>query len=168
MSSKTVQITNKESSETIAIGASAYNILLNSQSSEGQLAIIEMLVPPNSGPVPHEHKGFQECFYVLEGEVEMITKESRIPAKQGDLVHIPLDGPVHCFKNKTAVNVRLLCIVAPSGLDSFFEEAGRKIPAGTLPEPTPPTPEQMALAYQTAEKYGQKLYPKDYFDNSNS
>lgn len=162
--SKNVQITNKQSVETIAIGASAYNILLNSQHSEGQLAIIEMLVPPNSGPVPHEHKGFQECFYVLEGEVEMQTKGNRILAKQGDLVHIPLDGPVHCFKNITSVNARLLCIVAPSGLDSFFEEAGRKIPAGTLPEVTPPSPEQIAILNQTAEKYGQKLYPKDYLD----
>ena len=163
--SKDIQIFNAASSETIAIGASAYNILLNSKNSEGQLAVIEMLVPPNAGPIPHEHKGFQECFYVLEGEVEMITKESRIPAKQGDLVRIPLDGPVHCFKNNTAANARLLCIVAPAGLDQFFEEAGRKIPSGTLPEPVPPTPEQMALANQTAEKYGQKLYPKDYLDN---
>ena len=164
MTSKNIQITNKEEAESIAIGASAYNILLNSQRSEGQLAIIEMLVPPNVGPIPHEHKGFQECFYVLEGEVEMITQEDRITAKQGDLVHIPLDGPIHCFKNTGSVTTRLLCIVAPAGLDQFFEEAGRKIPSGTLPEPTPPTPEQMALAQQTAEKYGQKLYPKDFFD----
>ncbi len=164
MSSKDVQITNKEGAETIAIGASAYTILLSSQHSEGQLAIIEMLVPPNAGPIPHEHKGFQECFYVLEGEVEMITKENRILAKQGDLVHIPLDGPIHCFKNTGSVNARLLCIVAPAGLDQFFEEAGRKIPSGTLPEPVPPTPEQVAFANQTAEKYGQKLYPKDYLD----
>lgn len=162
--SKTIKISNSASSETIAIGASAYTILLNSNRSEGQLAIIEMLVPPTGGPIPHEHKGFQECFYVLEGEVEMITKETRIPAKKGDLVHIPLDGPVHCFKNKTEVNARLLCIVAPAGLDQFFEEAGRKIPAGTLPDPVPPTPEQIAFANQTAEKYGQKLYPKDYLD----
>lgn len=168
MSSKEIQITKKEGAEAIAIGASAYNILLNSQRSEGQLAIIEMLVPPNGGPIPHEHKGFQECFYVLEGEVEMITKESSIPAKQGDLVHIPLDGPVHRFKNTTSVNARLLCIVAPAGLDQFFEEAGRKIPPGTLPEPVPPTPEQIAFANQIAEKYGQKLYPKDYFENPNS
>lgn len=164
MSSKRIQISNKKGVETIAIGASAYNILLNSQQSEGRLAVIEMLVPPNAGPVPHEHKGFQECFYVLEGEVEMITKDSRIPAKQGDLVHIPLDGPVHCFKNTASVNARLLCIVAPAGLDRFFEEAGRKIPSGTLPDPLPPTPEQIELANRTAEKYGQKLYPKDYLD----
>ena len=164
MSAKDIQITNKEGAETIAIGASAYNVLLGSQRSEGQLAIIEMLVPPNGGPIPHEHKGFQECFYVLEGEVEMITKENRVRAKQGDLVHIPLHGPIHCFKNRGSVNARLLCIVAPAALDQFFEEAGRKIPSGTLPEPTPPTPEEVAFAKQTAEKYGQKLYPKDYFD----
>lgn len=162
--SKRVRITNKESVETIAIGASAYNILLNSQNAEGQLAIIEMLVPPNSGPVPHEHKGFQECFYVLEGEVEMQTKGNKILAKQGDLVHIPLDGPVHCFKNISTVNARLLCIVVPSGLDSFFEEAGRKIPSGIVPEVTPPNPEQIAFMNQTAEKHGQKLYPKDYLE----
>ena len=161
---KTIRVTNKDSSETLAIGASAYNILLGSGNTEGQLAIIEMLVPPNSGPMPHEHKGFRECFYVLEGEVEMQTKGNKFRAKQGDLVHIPLDGPVHCFKNTSSLNARLLCIVAPSGLDSFFEEVGRKIPSGTLPEPLTPNPEQIAALNQTAEKYGQKLYPKDYLD----
>ncbi len=162
--SETVSISNKTSSETIAIGTSAYNILLGGQQSNGQLAIIEMLVPSNAGPVPHEHKGFQECFYVLEGAVEMKTKNSRILAKQGDLIHIPLEGPVHCFQNISTENARLLCIVVPSGLDAFFREVGRKIPAGTLPEVMPPSPEQQVRINQTAEKYGQKLYPKDYLD----
>ncbi|MNV27066.1 Quercetin 2,3-dioxygenase [compost metagenome] len=161
---KSVRISNNASTETIAIGASAYNILLGGQNSNGQLGIIEMLVPPNAGPVPHKHSHFQECFYVLEGEVEMKTKEHTIPAKQGDLIHIPLDGPVHCFKNISSNNARLLCIVVPSGLDAFFQEIGRKIPAGTIPEATPPTPEQLLFMNQTAEKYGQKLYPKDYLD----
>lgn len=161
---KSIRISNNTSSEAIAIGASAYSILLGGQDSNGQLAIIEMLVPPNAEPIPHEHKGFQECFYVLEGAVEMKTKEHTIPAKQGDLVHIPLDGPVHCFKNTTSSNARLLCIVVPSGLDAFFREVGRKIPAGILPEAIPPSPEQQVLINQTAEKYGQKLYPKDYLD----
>lgn len=165
MSSKKVQIITKQETDTLAIGASAYNILLSSHQSEGQLAIIEMLVPPNSGPVPHEHTQFQECFYVLEGEVEMQTSEGKQRAKQGDLVHIPLNGPIHCFKNTSTQNARLLCIVSPSGLDTFFEEVGRKIPSGTLPEATPPSPEQIAFANKTAEKYGQKLYPKDYFDH---
>lgn len=162
--SETVSISNKQSSETIAIGASAYSMLLSGQQSNGQLAIIEMLVPPNAGPVPHEHKGFQECFYVLEGAVELKTKEHTIPAKQGDLIHIPLEGPVHCFKNTSSVNARLLCIVVPSGLDAFFREVGRNIPAGTLPEAIPPSAEQQLHIHQTAEKYGQKLYPKDYLD----
>lgn len=161
---KSVRISNNTSSEAIAIGASAYSILLNGQHSNGQLGIIEMLVPPGAGPVPHEHKGFQECFYVLEGEVEMKTKEHTIPAKQGDLIHIPLDGPVHCFKNTSSTNARLLCIVVPSGLDAFFQEVGRKIPVGTIPDVVPPSPEQQLFMNQTAEKYGQKLYPKDYLD----
>lgn len=161
---KSVRISNNTSSEAIAIGASAYSILLSGQHSNGQLGIIEMLVPPGAGPVPHEHKGFQECFYVLEGEVEMKTKEHTIPAKQGDLIHIPLDGPVHCFKNTSSTNARLLCIVVPSGLDAFFQEVGRKIPIGTIPDAVPPSPEQHLFINQTAEKYGQKLYPKDYLD----
>lgn len=162
---KQVRIFNSQSAETIAVGASPYSILLGGEHSEGQLGIIEMLVPPGGGPVPHEHKGFQECFYVLEGEVEMKTKEQTVLARKGDLVHIPLDGPVHCFKNTGSQHARLLCIVVPSGLDAFFREAGRPIPAGTMPEVTgPPSPEQVAQLNLTAEKYGQKLYPKNYLD----
>lgn len=162
---KQVRIFNSSSAETIAVGASPYSILLGGEQSQGQLGIIEMLVPPGGGPVPHEHKGFQECFYILEGEVEMKTTDQTVCAVQGDLVHIPLDGPVHCFKNTSSRNARLLCIVVPSGLDAFFREAGKPIPAGTMPEPgAPPNQEQIQLLNQTAEKYGQKLYPKDYLD----
>lgn len=146
----------------LMIAGSLYRIILSGEQTGGTTAIIEMNVPPGSGPVPHEHPGFQESFYVVEGEVEMRTKEGSTLAQQGAIVTIPVDGPVHAFKNISGRPAKLLCIVSPAGLDAFFKEAGQPATEGATPKPM--TDEDRLRIRAIAEKYGQKLYPPDFFD----
>lgn len=147
----------------LGIAGSVYRILLAGAQTQGRLAIIEMNVPPGSGPVPHQHPGFQETFYVLEGSVELRTKTQRIAAQQGAVVTIPVDGPVHSFKNLSDAPARLLCIVTPAGLDEFFKEAGRPLIADEQPA-GPLSDEEKEKIKAAAIKYGQQLYPPDYFE----
>jgi quercetin dioxygenase-like cupin family protein len=150
---------NTGDGEILSVAGSSYRILLTGKQTQGAMAIIEMLIPPQSGPVPHEHKAFQENFYVLEGEVQVKTETQTYLATKGSLVNIPLNGPIHCFKNISTSNAKLLCIVAPAGLDEFFIEiAGLSLPA------TVPTAEVQNNMRKIAEKYGQKIYPPDYLD----
>lgn len=162
MSDKQLIITGPEEGEVLGIAGSNYRIVLTGEQTENKLAIIEMNVPPGSGPVPHEHPSFAESFYVLEGEVEMRTKTGRYMAKKGAMVTIPKDGPVHCFKNTGDTMAKLLCIVAPSGLDDFFREVSK--PAVKGEAPAPPTDAEKEIMKATAVKYGQKLYPPNYLD----
>src|SRR5215469_2680463 len=37
-------------------------------------ALIDMLIPPEGGPGPHSHVTFQEGFYIIKGEIQVITK----------------------------------------------------------------------------------------------
>jgi len=151
--------TKQGEGKKLSIAGSLYSILLGGSQTKNQLAIIEMNVAAGAGPVPHEHPAFSESFYVLEGPVEMITKEKSFVASKGDLVTIPFDGPVHCFKNPTSEPAKLLCIVAPAGLDSFFEEATNIVKPGAAP-----TDEDKQKLKDLAVKYDQKLYPPDYFE----
>lgn len=162
---KELIITGPEEGTILSVAGSAYRIMLSGDQASGKLAVIEMNIPPGSGPVPHEHPAFQESFYVLEGEVEMRTKTQVFTAGKGAMVTIPEDGPVHCFKNRSDTTARLLCMVAPSGLDDFFKEVGKPFVLGELPA-GPLTDEEKETIKATAIKYGQKLYPPDYLDES--
>lgn len=148
--------------EHFLIAGSLYRIILSGEQTGGTTAIIEMNVPPGSGPIPHEHPGFQESFYVVEGEVEMRTKDGTTLAQKGAIVTIPLDGPPHAFKNISDKPAKLLCIVSPAGLDAFFKEAGQPATEGAAPKRM--TDEDKLRLRSIAEKYGQKLYPPDFFD----
>ncbi|XZF15618.1 cupin domain-containing protein [Chitinophagaceae bacterium MMS25-I14] len=159
---KQLIITGPEEGETLAVAGSNYRIVLTGRQTGGNMAIIEMNVPPHSGPVPHEHPAFQETFYVLEGEVEMRTKNRTFIARKGATVTIPVEGPVHCFRNNTETVARLLCIVAPAGLDDFFRAVAKPVAPGEMPRPL--TDEDRQAIIRTAETYGQKLYPPDYLD----
>lgn len=163
MEQEQIFFTGPEEGSTLSVAGSGYRITLTGEETGGKLAIIEMNIPPGSGPVPHRHPSFQETFYVLEGEVEMRTRTQTLVAKKGATVTIPLDGPVHNFKNRSDVPARLLCIVAPAGLDAFFMEVGKVLAPGDMPS-APVTDEEKHKMKETAQQYGQQLYPPDYFD----
>jgi len=140
-------------------------VVITGEQTHGAYALIDMLIPPNGGPGPHSHAGFQEAFFVLEGEVEIRTENETFTAHTGSFVNIPVGGLVHCFKNKSGNTARLLCTVVPSGLEAFFREIGTPVEAGTFLPAPPMTPAGMERLISIAEKYGQKIFPPDYLDN---
>jgi len=163
MSQKQLIITGPTEGEVLAVAGSNYRIILTSEQTDNKLAITELNVPPNSGPIPHEHPSFQESFYVLEGQVEMKTKTQTYLAQKGAIVTIPQDGPVHTFKNTGSTMAKLLCIVTPAGLDDFFREVGRPLAFGEMPKGGISNEEKEKMK-TAAIKYGQKLYPSDYLE----
>lgn len=156
-------ITGPQEGETLSVAGSNYRILLSGEQTAEKLGVIEMNVPPGSGPAPHQHPHFQESFYVLEGEIEVRTKDRTYIAQKDAMVTIPINGPVHCFKNISGENARLLCIVTPAGLEGFFKEVGKAIPYGTMPD-EPLSPDEKQKLKEAAIRHGQELYPPDYFD----
>ena len=161
-SDKQLIITGPKEGEVLSVAGSNYRIILTGEQTGGKSAIIEMNIPPGSGPIPHEHPAIQESFYVLEGEVEFRTKTNTYTAQKGAIVTIPEGGPVHAFKNVSGSMAKLLCIVNPAGLDGFFREVGK--PLNAHETPAPPTDEEKQKMKEAADRYGQKLYPPDYFE----
>jgi hypothetical protein len=47
---------------------------------------------------------------------------------------VPANAP-HSFRNAIDDTVRLLCMVAPAGLEEFFAEFGDPVPSRTSPAP---------------------------------
>jgi len=160
-----IGFTAADAGDRYGIAGGTYRILIDGAASGGAFAIIEMLVPPGGGPLPHRHPGFQESFVIVEGEVTMRSERGSFRAPAGSTVHIPLDGPVHCFRNESDAPAKLLCTVIPAGLDAMFRETGNPLAAGQpAPVPGKPDPDMAARMRALAAKYGQEIFPPDYLD----
>ncbi len=53
--------------KNLSVVGDTYHIILSGEQTNGNYAVIDMLVPPGGGPGPHAHKDIQEMFYVVEG-----------------------------------------------------------------------------------------------------
>jgi len=60
---------------SISVVGDTYRIIICSEQTDGAYALIDMLIPPKGGPLPHSHVTFQEAFYIIEGEITVITKK---------------------------------------------------------------------------------------------
>jgi len=108
-----------------------YTIVLSGHDTDGRYALIDMLVPPGSGPPPHRHD-FEEMFHVLEGEVEVSFRGETQTIRAGETVNVPARAP-HFFHNASEAQARMLCMITPPGLDEYFTRWGVPLPTRTTP-----------------------------------
>jgi quercetin dioxygenase-like cupin family protein len=139
-----VQIVKENEGKTLAVAGGIYRVIISGKETNGNYAVIEMLVPPGGGPPPHSHPNIQEMFYVTEGELLYKTETGTELVKVGGFVNIPFGGAIHCFKNKSDSNARVLCTVVPAGLEEIFLEVGEPTQPGKFLPPIEMTPERLA------------------------
>jgi mannose-6-phosphate isomerase-like protein (cupin superfamily) len=135
-----------------------YTFKMTGEESEGAFSVFETVTSAGSlGPPPHIHHGEEESFYVLEGEVEMMTGGDTVKATQGSFVHVPR-GVLHTFRNVGTTPARLLVVITPAGFEQFFREVGE--PATDISNPPvssgPPDIERIVT---TARKYNCEIPP---------
>jgi hypothetical protein len=72
---------------------------------------------------------------VLAGSIEVHLRDlPPVQLEAGDSANIPANAP-HGFRNTADAPARLLCTVAPAGLERFFAEFGDPVPSRTSPAP---------------------------------
>ena len=131
----------------LAVVGDTYTVLVSGAQTAGRYALIDMLIPAGGGPPPHRHD-FEEMFHVLDGEVEVTIRGETSRATKGETVNIPSLAP-HAFRNPTDAQVRLLCMVSPSGLEEYFAGFGDPVDSRTAAAPQL-TPEQLGERMQRA------------------
>lgn len=157
-------IVGPKEGRNFSVVGDTYRILIGGQETNGTFVAIDMLIPPGGGPGPHEHSEIEESFYVIDGEIEIKSEFGTYTASKGSFVNIPKGGVIHEFKNKTQKIAHVVCVVVPSGLESFFEEIGRPVAYGEFLPPPQMDPVYAKKLGEIAERYGQKVYPPDYLD----
>jgi quercetin dioxygenase-like cupin family protein len=145
----------------LAVVGDTYTVLLSGEQTAGRFAMLDMLIPPGGGPPPHRH-AFEECFRVLEGSLEIRLRDlPPVRLAAGESANIPANAP-HSFRNPEQTPVRLLCTVAPSGLETFFAEFGDPVPTRTSPPPRlsdAERRERLQRAIVKAPDYGMEILP---------
>lgn len=145
----------------LAVVGDTYTVLLSGEQTAGRFAMLDMLIPPGSGPPPHRHD-FDECFRVLEGSLEVHVRDlPPVRLQVGESANVPANAP-HSFRNPGDVPARLLCTVVPSGLEKFFAEFGDPVPTRTSPAPPLSDAERedrLRRALAKAPDYGMEILP---------
>jgi uncharacterized cupin superfamily protein len=79
---------------------------------------------PGDQAPPHVHHGSDEAFYVLDGQLEILTGNERRFLGTGELALVAA-GTVHTFANRGPGNCRILVVMTPEidGLITALHDA---------------------------------------------
>lgn len=132
-----------------------YSLLISAERTGGEYELMRFVVPAGHGPPPHIHEREVECFYIVDGEFEVLRGEQTIRARPGDFVHLPRNVP-HAFRNTSAATGSFLCWVIPGNLAGFFDAFKRPWPADS-DQPPPVTEEDIGKMLAAAAQYGIKI-----------
>jgi mannose-6-phosphate isomerase-like protein (cupin superfamily) len=112
------------------------DIAVKSSGDPRKFFFADHAVPPGYAVPLHVHEDEDEAFYLLEGEVTLITRDGEKKARPGDYVHLPCGVP-HGFVNASGAPARMLVVASSGGkLEGLFrgldaaasQAAARKAP----------------------------------------
>ena len=116
---------------TVTVTNTCTTFKVTSEVNGGRFSLAEYDLPAGfPGPPPHVHKKFEHAWYVLGGELQVQINQRIIQAPAGTFVFVP-KGTTHTFSNPGSVNVRMLAIDTPGGLEPYYEELANAFPDGT-------------------------------------
>jgi mannose-6-phosphate isomerase-like protein (cupin superfamily) len=109
--------------------------------------VLEQVTPPGWGPPRHIHSREDEIFYILEGSYDLHVGDEHRTVSAGASAILPRNLP-HGFRNVGSTPGRLLCVIAPGGLEEYFLAVAKCSP--------PPNPAQLV---ELARPFGLTLLP---------
>ena len=124
---------------------------VDSDDTEGRVAVVRVFVPPGAGAAPHVHSREDEFFTVLRGHYRFRHGDQEVDAPAGTTLFLRRDIP-HTFRNVGDAPGEHLVTLVPGGLEKMFREvstAGVRMPA------------DKARYDEIAAKYGMRNLPPD-------
>jgi quercetin dioxygenase-like cupin family protein len=126
-------------------------IKASGDTTDGRVAVVEVLAARGHGSPLHVHRREDEWFYVVEGELAFLVGDERIDAPAGSFVYGPRDVP-HTFEVSSS-EARFLLVTEPAGFESFVRAVGE--PAMTLAiPPAAEPPADIAPLVTAAAEHG--------------
>ncbi|MFK8041105.1 cupin domain-containing protein [Congregibacter sp.] len=107
-----------------------YEVLLDGETTSGQISIFYSETEKPSGPPLHIHDDATETFYVLKGKTKFVVEGKDVIVEEGGVAFVP-KGAAHTYRVLDPNGGQQLTILAPAGFEHFFArmaEEGLKIP----------------------------------------
>ncbi len=129
-SANEVRVSTCEDGITLNVLGAA--IRVKSSGASDQLFYADHPVPVGYQVPLHVHLDEDELFYILEGELTLLSREGESTAGPGTFIHLP-HGVPHGFANRSGAPVRMLVIATPGGaLHGVFRDLDRAAQADAL------------------------------------
>lgn len=110
--------------EPVYLVGDTYTTLLKATHTNGELSLVEAIMPADAGPPPHTHHGESETFIVMDGELLITAGDEKYEVEAGGVVYVP-KGVRHSFRNLSRTKpARIYFLYAPGGMDAMFTEIG--------------------------------------------
>ncbi|TKA02132.1 cupin domain-containing protein [Actinacidiphila oryziradicis] len=101
-----------------------YTTLISSNETNGELSLVEAVVPADAGPPPHTHHGESETFILMDGHLTIEAGDDQYEVEPGGVVYVP-KGVRHSFRNSSGTKpARMYFLYTPGGMDGMFQEIG--------------------------------------------
>ena len=104
---------------TEAILGTGYQLLIDSESTDGAYELMKFMVPPALGPPMHKHTREDEHYFFIDGRFEVTVGGQIIAATAGTFLHLPRNIP-HGLVNVGDSHGSFLCWVIPANLGELF------------------------------------------------
>ncbi len=134
-----------------------YTIKLSGSQTQGRFCVVQFLIPPGGGPVPHIHLRDEEVFHILSGEASFYANGEVVSGSVGDTAILPR-GIAHAFRNASSKASEFLTFVAPAGFDDFVRTAGVTAVPGLAPPSRNEAERERLMA--ASQRFGVKLLPE--------
>ena len=95
------------------------DVLLCGEETRGHVSVTDIVVPAhNPGPPLHMH-GFDEAFYMLEGELLFQLEDALVTKRAGELFFAPRDV-AHALANHSDAPARYVLVCTPAGFERHW------------------------------------------------
>jgi mannose-6-phosphate isomerase-like protein (cupin superfamily) len=118
--------------------------------------VIEGRISPGGGSSPHIQKREYMGYYILDGELVFNVEGKQVISKAGTMINIPPNA-IRSFKNNTDNIVRVLIIIAPTGMEKLFEEVGTEVFDINIAKTSSPSEEEKKRLLEISKKYGVEI-----------
>jgi mannose-6-phosphate isomerase-like protein (cupin superfamily) len=108
-------------------------ILLRGEESGGSVALLKDAVPPSWEGPPLHHHGWDEAFYVLDGELTFQLADGVVVKRAGEVAFAPR-GVHHTFANLSDTAAAYVVVCSPAGFERYFDAEERTWSPDDLPE----------------------------------
>ena len=140
-------LTDASAGHTFAMLGTTMRLIATAAGTGGRYTVFEQVTPPGWGPPRHIRSREDEIIYILEGTYDLHVGDEHRTVSAGASVILPRNVP-HGFRNVASTASRLLCVIAPGGLEEYFLAVAKLS--------LPPDPAQLV---ELARPFGLSLLP---------